>query len=59
MAAMLAVAAVFAAGLTILPSTVQDAHADFDITDICEDNNQNQQSQVKCEDFAGVFRGDN
>ena len=59
MAAVLAVAAVFAAGLTVLP--VQNAQADFDVTDICEDNDQtaNGDAVVNCEDFYGVFRGDN
>ena len=61
MAAVLAVAAVFAAGLTVLPSTVQNAQADDDITDICEDNDQYAYGDavVNCEDFYGVFRGDN
>ena len=61
MAAVLAVAAVFAAGLTVLPSTVQNAQADEEVNEFCEDNFQDTPGDaiVICKNINVVSRGDN
>ena len=59
MAAVLAVAAVFAAGLTVLP--VQNAQADEEVNEFCEDDFQDTPGDaiVICKNINVVSRGDN